>query len=341
MFSWDMRKWHFSCQNRQMKTILVLALDGVMDSSLTITLDTLRAAQAFAERPSSGSPQIRIVTAGCRKTVITRGGLRLTADTTFKQALDAKTKPDWVIVPGLGLITESEFAGRFDQKDALQAIGLLQALDQRGVKTGASCTSVFLLAQAGLLHGRTATMTWWLAHVFRKRYPDVQLDEARMLVRDGRMLTAGSAYAQLDLVLAVVSEAMGEAIAHLCSHYLLIDERPSQVRYMIPTHIKKSDPTVLAAERWIDEHMASPISVSSLSAMLAVSPKTLARRIEEATGVSPVKFIQRRRLMRAAHLIATTQLSVEAIAAKVGYQDGTSLRKLVKREFGTTPGALR
>ena len=110
---------------------------------------------------------------------------------------------------------------------------------------------------------------------------------------------------------------------------------------MIQEHIRSTDPVVVAAERWIDANLSSPISVTALSAQLAVSPKTLARRIEEATGVSPVKLIQRRRLMRAAHLIETTTLSVEAIAAKVGYQDGTSLRKLVKREFGTTPGALR
>jgi transcriptional regulator GlxA family with amidase domain len=182
-------------------------------------------------------------------------------------------------LPGLGLVSDEAIAARFAQKDAHAAMDLLrQAPDS--VQIGASCSSVFLLAQTGLLSGRHATMTLWLAKLFR-------------------------------------------------------------ARYMIQAHTQQVDPTVIAAERWIDTHLSEPISITALAAALAVSPKTLARRIDAATGVSPVKFIQRRRLVHVAHLIASTSLSIEAIAAKVGYQDGTALRKLVRREFGTTPAALR
>jgi transcriptional regulator GlxA family with amidase domain len=323
-----------------MKTILVLALDGVMDSSLAIALDTLRAGQAFLAR--AGKPhQIRLVTAGYKKHVSTGGGLTLRVDSTFQEILESRIKPDWILIPGANLVGDAEITARLAKKDVIQLIRLLQAVNDGSVKIGASCSSVFLLAQAGLLNGRHATMTWWLAHLFRSRFPDIALDETRMLVRDGPYLTAGAAFATLDLVLAIVADTMGAAVSHLCSRYLLIDQRPSQARYMIPTHIQDIDPTVVAAERWIDDHLAAPISVASLSSELAVSPKTLSRRIVAATGVSPIKFIQRRRLLCASHLIETTSMSIEAIAAKVGYQDGTALRKLVKREFGITPSALR
>jgi transcriptional regulator GlxA family with amidase domain len=323
-----------------MKTILILALEGVMDSSLAITLDTLKAGQAFSAR--AGKPDcIRILTAGHRKFIRTGANLRLATDFTFKEMLNSPLKPDWIVIPGLGLVSEAAISTRFAKRDATEAMCLLQNADNDAIKIGASCSSVFLLAQAGLLDGRQATMTWWLAHVFRSRHPDVKLDETKMLVRDGQYLTAGSAFSQLDLALAIVADTMGTAVAHLCSRYLLIDERPSQARYMIHTHTQHVDPTVIAAERWIDAHLSNPISVIDLSSQLAVSPKTLARRIEAATGVSPVKFIQRRRLLHASHLIATTSMSIDAIAGKVGYQDGTALRKLVKREFGTTPAGLR
>ncbi|HYD63292.1 MAG TPA: helix-turn-helix domain-containing protein [Noviherbaspirillum sp.] len=322
-----------------MKTILTLALDGVMDSSLAITLDTIRAAQAFQSR--AGKPaQIRLVVAGHRKSVRTGGGMRLTADVTFAEVLRGTVRPDWIVVPGLGLVSEKAIAARFAQKDTLAAMELLRQAPEP-VRIGASCSSVFLLAQAGLLSGRHVTMTWWLAQIFRARYPDIRLDESKMLVRDGRYLTAGSAYAQLDLALAIVAETMGTAVAQLCSRYLLIDQRPSQARYMIQAHTQHVDPTVVAAERWIDARLSGPISITELAAALAVTPKTLARRIDAATGISPVKFIQRRRLLHASHLIETTSKSIEAIAAEVGYQDATALRKLVKREFGTTPAALR
>jgi transcriptional regulator GlxA family with amidase domain len=323
-----------------MKTILILALDGMMDSSLAITLDTLRTAQGFLA--SAGKPgRIRIATAGYGRSIRTGAGLRMTPDATFREVADSGARPEWVVVPGLGVTSEAEIGPRFAKKDAIEACRLLQAMDGAGVKIGASCSSVFLLAQAGLLAGRRATMTWWLAHAFRRLHPDVALDESRMLARDRNILTAGSAYSQLDLALAIVTDAAGAAVAQLCSRYLLIDQRPSQAKYMIPSHIRHNDATVVAAERWIDAHLSGPISIPALSSMLAVSPKTLARRIDAATGMTPLRFIQRRRLMRAAHLIETTALSIDRIATQVGYQDGTALRKLVKREFGTTPRALR
>ncbi|HEY8606190.1 MAG TPA: helix-turn-helix domain-containing protein [Noviherbaspirillum sp.] len=340
-----------------MKTILVLVLDGVMDSSLAITLDTLRSGQAFQQNSGKGG-KLRVLVAGHRKTVTTGGGMRMTTDLRFPEVVTAMApakamnsasaaartggalRPDWIIVPGLGLVSDAAIDTRLAQKDALAAMDLLRRAPE-ATRIGASCSAVFLLARSGLLDGRQATMTWWLAGLFRARHPAVRLDETRMLVRDGRFLSAGSAFAQLDLALAIVAESMGESVAHLCSRYLLIDQRPSQARYMMQARAQQVDPTVIAAERWIDAHLSEAISVTALASALAVSPKTLARRIDAATGVSPVKFIQRRRLLRASHLIESTTLSIEAIAAEVGYQDGTALRKLVKRAFGVTPAALR
>ena len=310
-----------------------------MDSSLAITLDTLRAARGFRERCGmSAGPRCHVI--GHRRTVRTGGGMRLDVDYTFREVLDGAVRAEWVIVPGLGVNTDRAIAARLAQKDALLAMELLR---QRSIarRVAASCVSVFLLAQAGLLSGRAATTTWWLAQPFRERHPDVRLDESRMLVRDGACLTAGSAFAQLDLVLAVITATMGAKIANLCSRYMLIDRRASQARYMIQSHIRHVDETVLAAERWIDANLAGAITITGLASAVAVSPKTLSRRIGVATGLSPLRFLQRRRVMKAVHLIETTTMTVDTVATHVGYQDATALRKIIKRELGTTPSTLR
>jgi transcriptional regulator GlxA family with amidase domain len=321
-----------------MKTVLAIALDGVMDSSLAITLDTVRAAQALSAQAGARG-RVELVVAGHGRSVRTGAGLRLTPDVPLADAVQ-RTRPAWIVVPALGMTSDAAIGARLARRDALAAITLLQQAPANA-RLAASCSSVFLLAASGMLAGRDATTTWWLAPVFRARHPDVRLDEARMVVRDGPCLTAGSAYSQLDLMLAIITDVLGTAAAHLCSRYMLIDRRPSQARYMIHTHSRHADPTVLAAERWIDAHLSEPISIAALAAELAVSTKTLARRIHAATGSSPIRFVQRRRLLHAHHLIESSSLSIEAIAAEVGYQDGTALRKLIKREFGTTPAALR
>ncbi|MES3020650.1 MAG: helix-turn-helix domain-containing protein [Pseudomonadota bacterium] len=319
---------------------MILALDGLMDSSLAITLDTLKTAAGFLSR-GVRNDRVRVLTAGHRREVRTGAGLRLRCDLSFKQVLDQGLRPDWVMLPGAGISSESELTARLAQADACALLPLLRALAGAGANISASCSSVFLLAQSGLLAGRSATTTWWLARLFRARHPDIALDETRMLVRDGPCLTAGAAFSQLDVVLAVVAATMGAAVAQLCARYMLIDSRPSQALYMIASHRQHADPTVVAAERWIDQHLALSAGVAELAGALALSSKTLGRRIQAAAGVSPIKFIQRRKLLHAVHLIETSALSIDAIAAQIGYQDATALRKLVKREFGTTPGALR
>jgi transcriptional regulator GlxA family with amidase domain len=322
-----------------MKSILILALDGVMDSSLAITLDTLRTANAFCERGARRCAlQWSVISE--RRTVRTGGGLRLTADLTFRELLAEPARAEWVIVPGLGLTSEREIAARLREKDALAAMALLR---ERRVakKVAASCSAVFLLAESGLLAGRSATTTWWLSQIFRERYPDVQLEESRMLVRDGAFLTAGAAYAQLDLMLAVIAATLGPKVAQLCARYMLIDRRASQARYMIPSHVRHVDATVIAAERWIDANLSQSITITGLASAVAVSPKTLSRRISAATGSSPIRFLQRRRLTEAIRLLETTTLPFETVAGEVGYQDANALRKIIKRELGVTPSGLR
>jgi transcriptional regulator GlxA family with amidase domain len=319
-----------------MKTVWVLALQGVLDSSLAISLDLLRAAQALlAQSKSPQRLQFRVL--GATKSVRTGGGLVLRADETFGRASGT---PDWAIVPALGEFGP-RLAAHLDARDALQARRLVQTLAQGRCQIAASCASVFLLARAGVLDGRGATTTWWLADEFRERFPAVDLDERRMVVRDGRLLTAGSAFAQLDLMLALLTELAGPRVAQACARYLVIDRRPSQARYMMAAHARRHDPLVTRAERWIDEHLAQGVSVAALAGQLTMSEKTLSRRMRAATGLTPVRFLQRRRVLMATHLIETTKLPIEEVAARVGYRDSAALRRLIRRELDTRPSALR
>ena len=322
-----------------MRTVWILALDGVMDSSLAITLDLLRAAQAVAAQARTPLRlDYRVLAA--RQRVQTAHGLTLRADDTFRASCERGDAPAWAIVPAMGEYGE-RLAAHLTRRDAVQAGDLLRRLHAGRTRIAASCASVFLLAEAGLLEQRRATTTWWLAGSFRTRYPGVLLDEGSMVVRDGTLLSAGSAFAQLDLMLAVLGDVAGTQVAELCARYMLIDRRPSQARYMMATHARHHDPLVAAAEQWIDRHLGEPLSVRALSRQLGLSEKTLARRVQAATGQSPIRLIQRRRLMMATHLIETTKMPIEAVAEQVGYCDSTTLRRLMRRELGASPSSLR
>jgi transcriptional regulator GlxA family with amidase domain len=111
----------------------------------------------------------------------------------------------------------------------------------------------------------------------------------------------------------------------------VVDERPSQARYIVPSHLARSSSEVSATERWIRRHIGEPIRIPRLARSIGTSPRTLARRIAGATGSGPLAFVRRIRVDAARHLLATTRLPVDEIAARVGYQDPASLRRAFAR----------
>ena len=205
-------------------------------------------------------------------------------------------------------------------------------LERRASGTiAASCTGVFVLAQAGVLDDVSATTTWWLAASLAALFPRVRVDRDAMVVEEHGRVTAGASLAQLDLMLHLIAREAGPALASLVARYLVVDERPSQARYIVPSHLARSSTEVAAAERWVRTHLGEPFGIPELARSVGTSPRTLARRIVEATGSGPLAFVRRIRVDAARHLLATTRLPVDQVAARVGYEDPASLRRAFAR----------
>jgi transcriptional regulator GlxA family with amidase domain len=223
---------------------------------------------------------------------------------------------------------------------SLSVRNLIAETRGRGTIIASACAGTFFLAEAGILEGVRATTTWWLSPTFRARYPRVHLDHSQMVITNDGITTAGAAFGHVDLALAIV-RASSPALADLVAHYLVIDERPSQAAYTIPSALAQSDPTVAAFERWIREHLAGSISLRDAANAIGVSERTLQRSVQRTIGTSPIRFVQDLRIERASHLLRTTDLSLEAISRKVGYQQPNTLRTLLRERTGKTTSALR
>ena len=198
----------------------------------------------------------------------------------------------------------------------------------------------FILAETGLLDHQEATTTWWLAPLFRQRYPNVLLDESRMLVPSDVGVTAGAAMGHLDLALWLIRKASPE-LAALVSRYLLADIRSSQAAYIIPNHLAQADPLILRFEQWARNHLKAGFSLQEAAKALATSARTLQRRCEAVLGKSPLAYFQDLRVERARSLLHGSGLDVDAIAAEVGYVDGATLRTLLRQRLGRGVRDLR
>jgi transcriptional regulator GlxA family with amidase domain len=308
--------------------LFVLALEGLFDTGLTATLDAFSTANKLSARMMGGSPRFDVSIVGVRRKVRTRQGL-----TVPVQAITSKIKPDWVVVPALGTTTPDTLVAALDRADVVQARAQLVKWHAKGVRIASSCIGTFLLAQAGLLERREATTTWSLAPLFRQRYPNVALNESRMLVPSGQVVTAGAAMGHLDLALWLIRQASPE-LASLVSRYLLADIRSSQAAYIIPNHLAQADPLIQRFERWAREHLKTGFALQEAAAALTTSSRTLQRRCEEVLGKSPLAYFQDLRVERAQSLIHGSGLDIDSIAAEVGYVDGATLRTLLRRRLG-------
>jgi transcriptional regulator GlxA family with amidase domain len=307
--------------------ITVLALDGVFDTGLATVLDAFGVANELAQMTGRESPRFQVTVTGMRRHVRTALGLRVpVAAAAFRKT------PDLVMVPAIGFRMPGpleQALGRADVRDGLAA---LRAWAGGGASLAAACVGTFVLAEAGLLDGKQATTTWWLAPMFRQRYPAVELDESRMVVRSGKTITAGAALSHIDLALALIRQASPE-LASLDARYLVVDARPSQSAYAISDHLVHADPLVERFERWARGQLSHGFSLDEAADALATSKRTLARRLKDTLGKTPLSYFQDLRVERAVHLLKTTDHNIERIAAMVGYADGVTLRTLLRRRL--------
>jgi transcriptional regulator GlxA family with amidase domain len=307
--------------------VSVLALESVFDTGLATVLDAFQTANELADLSGLSSSRFDVTIVGVRKNVKTSQGFTVPVHPVGKRA------PDCVVVPAIGFKMPDALQRALARPDIRDSADVLRQWADRGAMMSAACIGTFVLAESGLLDHHDATTTWWLAPLFRTRYPKVQLDESHMLVKSGRIVTAGAALSHMDLALWLIRQHSPK-LAALTAKYLIVDSRPSQSAYALTDHLIHNDPLVARFERWARTRLAHGFSLDEAAKAVASSKRTLARRMHAVLGKSPLSYFQSLRVERAVHLLKTGNESVDEIAARVGYADGVTLRTLLRRHLG-------
>jgi transcriptional regulator GlxA family with amidase domain len=304
----------------------ILALDGVFDLGLSAVLDVLQTANELIEMSGFSVARFETRIVAVRKTVRTAHGLVVPVRPVGARA------PDCVVVPAIGFKMPGPLEAALARPDIRDATAALQQWARRGAMVTAACVGTFVMAESGLLDEHRATTTWWLAPLFRKRYPKVLLDETNMIVKSGRFVTAGAALSHMDLALWLV-RGVSPQLAALTARYLIVDTRPSQSAYALTDHLQHNDPVVQRFEGWARSRLTRGFSLDAAAKAVGASKRTLARHMENVLGMSPLSYFQSLRVERAVHLLKTGTAGVDAIAAQVGYGDGATLRALLRRRL--------
>jgi transcriptional regulator GlxA family with amidase domain len=263
-------------------------------------------------------------------------GDRIVADAAFADARPAQL----IMVPGISLIDPGELLSALER---LQPTGhWLKQQHAAGSWLAATCTGVFMLADAGLLDGRRATTTSWFEQLFQQRYPQVHFDDSGTIVAVERIACSGGAFSYVDLTLYLIEQLASRELARACARYIVMDNRRgARAPELIRHHARTHDPLVVKADRWMRANMRRDISVQDIADQMAVSTSTLMRRFKEATGTSPLEHLQKIRLEAGKALLANSKLRMDQILERIGYQDDSAFRRLFKRHTNLSPREYR
>ena len=243
---------------------------------------------------------------------------------------------DYLVVPPLT-------AGRDPFRERTAETRLIARRHGQGTVVCAACLGALVVAQSGLLGGRSATTHWAWVQRAKERLPSIKWDASRMVCDTGSVVTAGGFLAAVDLTLAMIERECSRQVSHEVGRLLLADSaRQHQSIYatrLIDT--TADEPRLRRLERWLTAHLSEPVSVGDMARVCRLEPRTFRRVFTSAYGVSPKKLLQLKRVETVRTLLRRSDLSLEEIVARVGVSDVPSFRRVFQRELGLSPAEYR
>jgi transcriptional regulator GlxA family with amidase domain len=214
----------------------------------------------------------------------------------------------------------------------------------RARRVASVCTGAFLLAEAGLLDGRRATTHWYACDELARRYPAITVDPEPIYVRDGDVATSAGVTAGMDLALALVEEDLGRDTALTVARWLVLFLRRAgnQAQFSSQLAAQVADRDALCELRaWIADHPGEDLSVETLAARVALSPRHFARAFREEVGVTPGRYVERVRLEAARRRLEESGDPIGAVAAACGFGTPETMRRAFLRALGVGPAEYR
>jgi transcriptional regulator GlxA family with amidase domain len=231
-----------------------------------------------------------------------------------------------------------------DEKPSSALLKALNAAYARGAKIVGLCLGAFVLAEAGLLQGRTATTHWAFAQDFAQRYPEVKLNADVLYVEDRGIVTSAGTAAGIDCCLYLLRQLHGSQVANSVARRLVVPphRQGGQAQF-----IEQPMPKTLADSRlselfdWIRENLHLTHNVDALAERALMSRRTFTRQFKLLTGMGFVSWVLVERLAYAQRLLESTSGSIEVVAERTGFGSPESLRLHFRRQFGIAPSEWR
>jgi transcriptional regulator GlxA family with amidase domain len=222
----------------------------------------------------------------------------------------------------------------------------LHTMHERGALITSVCAGSLLLAESGLLDGRSCAGHWAYVDLFASAYPRVRFRAGSILdlsSEDAGIVTGGGATSWQELALHLIGRLCGPLHAtQTAKIYLLAGHQDGQLPFTAMTrrpHLE--DRAIRESVAWIEAAYATQNPVAAMTQRSGLTSRTFARRFQVAMGRRPIDYVHALRIEGARARLETGDDAVDDIGYAVGYTDPTFFRRLFKRVTGLTPAAYR
>lgn len=272
------------------------------------------------------------------KVCATEPGTFLTStgfDIAVRHGLSVLDEADTIIVPSWRDPAE---------KPPAPLLAALNSAHTRGAKIVGLCLGAYVLAEAGLLDGRTATTHWEYVADFSERYPKVKLDPNVLYVEDRGVVTSAGTAAGIDCCLYLLRQRHGSTIAsHVARRLVVPSHRQGRQAQLITQPIPENRTNARLSEicDWVRQNLQLPHTLESLAERAAISRRTFTRQFKQMTGASFLGWLLNERLNHAQRLLESTDASIANVAEKAGFGSPEALRLHFRRQFDMSPREWR
>ena len=263
-----------------------------------------------------------------------RGLFQVTPTKTIEEVRST----DLIIIPGLSGNLEKEVENNK---------GFLHWIKKQRVEHDAEiaslCKGALLLAETGLLNGKSCATHWTAHDVFRRRYPQVHLVPEKIICEDRGIYSSGGAYSFLNFMLYLIEKYCGRETAIWCSKVSEVEyDRIEQSHFMIFSGQKEhNDEPIKQAQLFIEQNYDQKLSIDELASRFAISSRNFLRRFKRATANTPLEYIQRVRIEAAKKRLESSADNVTQVMYDMGYIDSKAFRNKFRKYTGLSPQEYR
>lgn len=329
---------HFGQLVERMVKFALLAASGVQAGSLYGAYDVLSAAGAVWSMVDGvpQQPRFEVEIAGrTTQALVGSGGVAVRPTASF----DDIGPVEAVYVPAISFDPSVPLETAYGQE-----LAFISRQHAAGAMIASACSGSLLVAAAGLLDDQEATTHWAFAPLMRRLFPAVRLREDQVFIasgRGGRILSAGGGTGWHDVILYLIARYGSLELARQQARMFLLQWHPDGQSPFAACLAVDMDAAVQSAQAWLAENVDAESPVARAASVARLPQRTFARRFRQATGMSPLAFVQRLRVEHAKELIEKGATDMEAVGDAVGYRDQVSFRRIFRRLVGMTPAEYR